>query len=395
MLPYFPKSPYLTSMHSARPDISLWQRLRRHRPAMAGLSFIALVAAVAVLGYLITPDNSPQANYQFPELALQDPGFSVPVLRLPRQTEAFRRGLLRRMLSGQPPRHRWIPLQGYRFRGDSLFLQPWQREGSAGDEQAFHLLQLTGRGVPRPLSEAEREELQQSVEKEHFSHRRFLLGTDKFGRCFLSRLIIGARISLAVGLIAVLISLSIGLLLGALAGYYGGRTDDAILLLINTVWSIPTLLLVFAIVLALGRHPWNVYAAIGLTMWVDVARLVRGQVMEMRTQPFVEAGRSMGFHSGRILLRHILPNIVGPLLVVTAANFAMAILIEAGLSYLGFGIQPPQPSWGNMLNENYGFALSGKPFLALTPALAIMLLVLAFNLLGNGLRDVVDVKRSR
>ena len=208
----------------------------------------------------------------------------------------------------------------------------------------------------------------------------------------LSRLILGVRVSLMVGFIAVFISLTIGILLGAIAGYFGGRTDDLIMLLINTVWSIPTLLLVFAIVLALGRGIGIIFLAVGLTMWVDVARIVRGQVLGLKEIQFVEAAQSMGFSTWRILRRHILPNILGPVMVIAAANFATAILIEAGLSYLGFGIQPPTPSWGTMLNENYGYAIGGKPFLALVPAMAIMLMVLAFNLVGNGLRDALDVK---
>jgi peptide/nickel transport system permease protein len=200
------------------------------------------------------------------------------------------------------------------------------------------------------------------------------------------------RISLLVGLIAVLISLTLGILLGAVAGYFGGKIDDIIMLIINTVWSIPTILLVFAIVLVFGRGIGIIFLAVGLTMWVDVARLVRGQVLSLKEMAFVEAAKSMGFNTVRILTRHILPNILGPVMVIAASNFATAILIESGLSYLGFGIQPPTPSWGTMLNENYGYAIGGKPFLSLIPALAIMLMVLAFNLVGNGFRDALDVK---
>ena len=218
------------------------------------------------------------------------------------------------------------------------------------------------------------------------------MGTDKYGRSVLSRLLLGVRISLLVGLIAVFISLTIGIFLGAIAGYFGGRIDDIILLLINTVWSIPTLLLVFAIVLALGRGIGIIFLAVGLTMWVDVARVIRGQVMALKEIQFVEAAKSMGYGTARVIFRHIMPNVLGPVMVIAASTFATAILIEAGLSYLGFGIQPPTPSWGTMLNENYGYAISGKPFLALIPAFAIMLLVLAFNLVGNGLRDAMDVK---
>jgi len=199
-------------------------------------------------------------------------------------------------------------------------------------------------------------------------------------------------VSLGVGLITVIISLTIGVLLGAFAGYFRGRTDDIIMWFINVIWSIPTLLLVFAITLMLGKGFWQVFIAIGLTMWVNVARIVRGQILSVRELEYVEAAKALGYSSGRILFRHILPNIMGPLLVVAASNFASAIVIEAGLSFLGIGVQPPQPSWGLMIKENYNFIITHNPMLALAPGFAIMLLVLAFNLLGNGLRDALAVK---
>ncbi|MCC6412340.1 MAG: ABC transporter permease subunit [Saprospiraceae bacterium] len=222
--------------------------------------------------------------------------------------------------------------------------------------------------------------------------RTFPLGTDRYGRCMLSRLLLGFRVSLGVGALAVVVSLSLGLFLGLISAYFGGRVDHLVMLLINTVWSIPTLLLVFAVVMALGRGIGIIFLAVGLTMWVEVARVVRGQVMQLRSMPFVEAAQSMGLGSWRVVFRHILPNLLGPVLVLTAGNFATAILLESGLSYLGFGVQPPAPSWGSLLNENYGYALSGRPILAVAPALVIALSVLAFNLVGNGLRDALDVK---
>ena len=198
--------------------------------------------------------------------------------------------------------------------------------------------------------------------------------------------------SLGVGLITVLISLSIGIFLGSIAGYFRGKSDDVIMWLVNVIWSIPTLLLVFAITLLLGKGFWQVFIAVGLTMWVNVARLVRGQVMATRELQYVEAGRALGFSNFRIIARHILPNIMGPILVIAASNFASAIVIEAGLSFLGVGVQPPQPSWGLMIKENYNFIITQNPMLALAPGFAIMLLVLAFNLLGNGLRDALNVR---
>jgi peptide/nickel transport system permease protein len=222
--------------------------------------------------------------------------------------------------------------------------------------------------------------------------KTFWLGTDRYGRDILSRLIIGVRVSLAVGLITVILSLSIGILLGALAGYFGGTTDNIIMWFLNIIWSIPTLLLVFALTLLLGKGFWQVFIAIGLTMWVNVARIVRGQVLAVKQLEYVEAARALGYSTGRIIIKHILPNIMGPVMVIAASNFASAIVIEAGLSFLGIGVQPPQPSWGLMIKENYNFIITHNPMLALVPGIAIMLLVLAFNLLGNGLRDALNVK---
>jgi ABC-type dipeptide/oligopeptide/nickel transport system permease subunit len=158
------------------------------------------------------------------------------------------------------------------------------------------------------------------------------------------------------------------------------------------IWSIPTLLLVFALTLLLGKGFWQVFIAIGLTMWVNVARIVRGQVLVVKKLDYIEAARALGFSDGRIILRHIMPNILGPVMVIAASNFASAIVIEAGLSFLGIGVQPPQPSWGLMIKENYNFIITHNPMLALAPGIAIMFLVLAFNLLGNGLRDALNVK---
>ena len=223
--------------------------------------------------------------------------------------------------------------------------------------------------------------------------KTFWLGTDKFGRDILSRLIIGTRVSLSVGGIALIISLTIGIFLGAMAGYYRGRVDAVIMWFINVVWSIPTLLLVFAITMALGKGFWQVFIAVGLTLWVSVARMIRGQVFSLREKEFIEATKVLAFSDFRIIVKHILPNVLGPVLVLGASNFASAIVMEAGLSFLGVGVQAPQPSWGLMIKENYNFIITNNPALALVPGLAIMALVLSFNILGNALRDALDVKQ--
>jgi peptide/nickel transport system permease protein len=376
---------------------------------------IQLATIMAILGYLISPDQTPNVNEQIPELALKNPGFQVTLLALRKNRTIAQRSLIGKMLYGQENAYKFIPVNHFEVKEDKLVYE--QHEGTdlqtglpikgrqkeirladmvyalsfQEDTYSYDKPMVSFKNIDEQLISVNIDELTDQVLKENVLQKTFHMGTDKYGRSLLSRLILGVRVSLLVGLIAVIIALTIGIFLGALAAYYGGRIDEVILLLINTVWSIPTLLLVFAIVLALGRGIGIIFLAVGLTMWVDVARIVRGQVLALKEIQFVEAAKSMGFQSGRIIFRHILPNVLGPVMVIAASTFATAILIEAGLSYLGFGIQPPTPSWGTMLNENYGYAISGKPFLALIPALAIMLLVLAFNLVGNGLRDAMDV----
>jgi peptide/nickel transport system permease protein len=190
----------------------------------------------------------------------------------------------------------------------------------------------------------------------------------------------------------VFISLVVGIFMGAIAGYYGGRVDAFVMWLVNIIWSIPTLLLVIAITLALGKGFWQVFVAVGLTMWVEVARVVRGQVMSIKQMQFVTAARALGYRNGRIIFNHILPNSMAPVIVISAANFASAILVESGLSFLGLGAQPPVPSWGGMIKDHYNYIILGKPWLALAPGIAMLLLVLAFMMAGNALRDALDVK---
>jgi peptide/nickel transport system permease protein len=232
----------------------------------------------------------------------------------------------------------------------------------------------------------------QEVETELISTKKFILGTDKYGRDLLSRMLVGSRVSISIGFVAVIISVVVGLFFGALGGYYGGKVDAFVMWLVNVIWSIPTLLLVIAITLALGKGFWQVFVAVGLTMWVEVARVVRGQIISAKEMQYVTAARALGFSNIRIIINHILPNIMAPVIVISAANFASAILVESGLSFLGLGAQPPIPSWGGMIKDHYSYIILGKPYLALIPGTAIMLITLAFMMTGNALRDALDVK---
>jgi ABC-type dipeptide/oligopeptide/nickel transport system permease subunit len=366
------------SKNNTAPTRTTWRRLKRNKGALIGITIIVVAILGALFAYLLAPDGSPNANRMIVEIGGQQPGYKQTFLQLPRDRKIRSASFFNRLFFGEEDKYQYIPIQSHQQTNDSLIVQKYIDEG------------ITER-VAFAISQTRWQEGSQSGPYK-ITTKKFRLGTDKYGRDILSRLLVGVRVSLGVGLVTVIISLSIGVLLGALAGYFRGKTDDTIMWFINVIWSIPTLLLVFAITLVLGKGFWQVFIAIGLTMWVSVARLIRGQVLSVRELEYVEAARALGYSHTRIIFRHVLPNVMGPVMVVAASNFASAIVIEAGLSFLGVGVQPPQPSWGLMIKENYNFIITHNPMLALAPGFAIMLLVLAFNMLGNGLRDALQVK---
>jgi peptide/nickel transport system permease protein len=360
----FKKKVYVSS---ASLSTLAWRRFRKNLPGIGSLVFICIVLLIALLGYLITPDPTPFANDQHLELGLKKPGYKTGFILVPKIPGPGPQGFLHTMISGRDPAYFAYPVI------DSLVELPATGGQPSWGTATEALSQLPG-----------------AV----YTERTYYLGTDRFGRDVLSQLIIGSRVSLAVGFISVLISLVIGITVGAIGGFYRGRTDNVVMWFINVVWSVPTLLLVIAITFALGKGFWQVFVAVGLTMWVEVARVVRGQVLSIREKEYVEAGRALGFSDFRLIFYHILPNVMGIVIVISAANFASAILLEAGLSFLGMGVQPPVPSWGTMIKENYPYIVLDYAYLAILPGLAIMLLVLAFMLMGNALRDALDVRTS-
>lgn len=347
------------------------QKFKTNFWGVFSLVVIICIGLIAVFAYVIAPDNSQNANQMHLAIHSKAPGFKVDMLSIPSNLESDQ-GLFNKLFFGKKVVANSVPVSAHHIKNDTLFYTEYASDGLKGIQKSL-AIPATG-------------------EQPFVAKQTFLFGTDKYGRDLLSRVLVGARISFFIGFVAVLISLFIGVVLGSLSGYFGGKTDAVIMWLINVTWSIPTLLLVIAITLALGKGFWQVFIAVGLTMWVEVARVVRGQIKGVKNMQYVTAAKALGYGDVRIIIRHVLPNIMAPVIVICAANFAAAILIESGLSFLGIGAQPPMASWGAMIKDHYNYIILGKPYLALIPGLCIMVLVMAFMLMGNALRDALDVR---
>lgn len=336
--------------------------------------FIVFVGLVSVFAYVFAPDDSQYANQMHLAIHSKRPGFKVTMLTIPSKIKVNQSGF-DRLFFGKKNTDTEIPISAFEIKDTALIYKEYASDGLEGAEKTI-----------------KRSAFPNNSPKDFIQEKSFLFGTDKYGRDLISRVLVGARISFFIGFVAVMISLLIGIFMGSIAGYFGGKVDAIIMWIINVTWSIPTLLLVIAITLALGKGFWQVFIAVGLTMWVEVARVVRGQIISAKEMQYVTAARALGFNDFRIITKHILPNIMAPVIVISAANFAAAILIESGLSFLGIGAQPPMASWGAMIKDHYNYIILGKPYLAIIPGLCIMSLVMAFMLIGNALRDALDVK---
>ncbi len=338
--------------------------------------FVIILSAflLSIFSFFIIPDKSIHGNHQIPELALSPVGYSSLIIK---KSFSKKHPLnLQSLFFGQQSHYQSIPIKEYLIENDKL-----------------SYVNLRGNTILSDISNFGADS-KAAFESNCISTVWFPFGSDRYGRDIFSRLILGLRVSLFVGFFAVSLSVILGIIIGLVAGYFGGWIDHISVFFMNTVWSIPTILLVFAVVLALGRGVYVIFFAVGLTLWIDIARVVRGQTLAIKNETYIKAAESLGYSYRRTLFHHILPNAIAPVIVLAAANFAIAILIEAGLSYLGFGVKPPVPSLGNILNENYGYALSGKLFIAVIPAIFIMILVLSFNFVSYTIRDWMAYKKE-
>jgi peptide/nickel transport system permease protein len=364
----------VNSTHQSLTGLAL-QKFKKNFWGVLSLGIILLLLLIAVFAYVLAPDKTRNANWGDLSIHSKPPGFTVTMLTLPTATSPKTRWS--DYLVGKEVAQAKVPILKYSVIKDSLVYFEYTDDPSLAIAKRLPLASFEANG---------------KTIADYISKQKFMLGTDSQGRDLLSRLLVGSRVSIAIGFVAVFISLVVGIFFGAIAGFYGGKIDAFVMWLVNIIWSIPTLLLVIAITLALGKGFWQVFVAVGLTMWVEVARVVRGQVMSVKQMQFVTAARALGYRNGRIIFNHILPNVMAPVIVISAANFASAILVESGLSFLGLGAQPPVPSWGGMIKDHYNYIILGKPYLALAPGIAMLLLVLAFMMVGNALRDALDVK---
>ena len=346
-------------------------QLKKSKLFLGGAILCGILVIVGVLGYAITEDPTPNANQIVPEWSNLGPGTTVYYSQEASSESTPDSSEVGTASESQNPTETSNPSQAQNSTETPSYLY-W----ALGNPNTPKIIPLKNNPTANPGAGMEADDSAKMVDKVWHS-RTFWLGSDRFGRDILSRMIIGARISLSIGFFAMIASLLIGVIIGISSGYYGGKIDAFFSWLITVFWSVPTLLIALGLSMVFGKGYYQVLLATALSTWVEVARVVRGQTLQLKQREFILAAKITGFSNARIMFKHILPNLKGSLTVLATTNFASAILLEAGLGFLGLGVAPPTPSWGMMVKENLGYLVLDNSYLALVPGIAIMILVMA------------------
>ena len=378
------------------------------------IGILMLTFAVAFLGAIIRPDKTEDANEQMISLAELPPFSKVNFLKIKKNKIVDQKPWYDLVLDGsQESSYYLVPYSDYSIESNKVKLQV-RSSGEITETRDFFIedviYALTDEQTRQLRSSGylDRDEVDlyrnyitsvikdkvELLEQDHLVSRNYILGSDPFGRDMLSRMMAGSYVTLIVGVSSVMIALIIGLFIGVMAGYFGGFLDRFLSWLMNVFWSVPAILLVISLTLILGQGVRSLVLGIGLILWVEMAQVIRNEVRNLLQKEYVKAAQLMGLNDFKILYHHIIPNLTGVILVLAVGNFAQAILLEAGLNFLGVGITLPSPSWGGMVRELYGFLITNGAFMALIPSVSIVVLVSCAVILSSEFKRQFNLKQG-